>query len=45
MEYMIMPLKRYFDFSGRSRRMEYWMFFLFTMIVFGVLFAVMFAGA
>ncbi|MBX7457880.1 DUF805 domain-containing protein [Qipengyuania sp. 1NDH17] len=44
MEYMIMPLKRYFDFSGRSRRMEYWMFFLFTMIVFGVLGTVMIAG-
>lgn len=26
MDYMLMPLKRYFDFSGRSRRKEYWMF-------------------
>lgn len=26
MEYMIMPLKRYADFEGRSRRKEYWMF-------------------
>ena len=25
---MIMPLKRYADFHGRSRRMEYWMFTL-----------------
>jgi uncharacterized membrane protein YhaH (DUF805 family) len=25
-EYMTLPLKRYADFSGRSRRMEYWMF-------------------
>ena len=33
MEYMFMPLKRYFDFSGRSRRKEYWMFFLLMMIV------------
>ena len=33
MEYMFMPLRRYVDFSGRSRRMEYWMFFLFVMIV------------
>lgn len=24
-----MPLKRYFDFEGRSRRKEYWMFTLF----------------
>jgi uncharacterized membrane protein YhaH (DUF805 family) len=27
-EYMKMPLQRYADFSGRSRRMEYWMFFV-----------------
>lgn len=26
MEYMFMPLRRYADFSGRSRRKEYWMF-------------------
>jgi uncharacterized membrane protein YhaH (DUF805 family) len=32
MNYMIMPLKRYFDFSGRSRRKEYWMFVLFIFI-------------
>lgn len=28
MEYMLLPLKRYADFSGRSRRKEYWMFAL-----------------
>ncbi len=28
MEWMLMPLQRYADFSGRSRRMEYWMFAL-----------------
>lgn len=28
MNWMLLPLKRYVDFSGRSRRMEYWMFFL-----------------
>jgi uncharacterized membrane protein YhaH (DUF805 family) len=33
MEYMFLPLKRYFDFSGRSRRKEYWMFILFYAIV------------
>lgn len=33
MHWMILPLKRYFDFKGRSRRMEYWMFFLLNMIV------------
>ena len=26
MEWMLMPLKRYAEFSGRSRRMEFWMF-------------------
>lgn len=26
MEWMLLPLKRYADFSGRSRRMEFWMF-------------------
>ena len=33
MHWMILPLKRYFDFQGRSRRMEYWMFILLTTIV------------
>ena len=28
MEWMLMPLHRYADFSGRSRRKEYWMFAL-----------------
>ena len=32
MEWMLMPLKRYADFSGRSRRKEYWMFVLFMII-------------
>lgn len=26
MEWMILPFKRYADFRGRSRRMEFWMF-------------------
>lgn len=33
MEYMFLPLKRYAEFSGRSRRMEYWMFFVFNFLV------------
>jgi len=33
MEWMILPLKRYADFRGRSPRREYWMFVLFTFIV------------
>lgn len=28
LDWMLMPLKRYADFSGRSRRKEYWMFVL-----------------
>lgn len=37
MNYMFLPLKRYADFNGRSRRMEYWMFALFQLIFFGAL--------
>lgn len=33
MNYMLLPLKRYADFSGRSSRMEFWMFILFQIIV------------
>ena len=33
MEWMFMPLKRYADFSGRSRRMEFWMWQLFQVII------------
>jgi uncharacterized membrane protein YhaH (DUF805 family) len=33
MEYMLMPLRRYADFSGRSRRKEYWLFTLGIIIV------------
>jgi uncharacterized membrane protein YhaH (DUF805 family) len=28
MDWMLLPLKRYADFQGRSRRKEYWMFVL-----------------
>ncbi|MGX7925174.1 DUF805 domain-containing protein [Tsuneonella sp. HG094] len=37
MEWMILPFKRYAEFSGRSRRKEFWMFFLFNVIVYAVL--------
>lgn len=37
MEWMLLPLKRYADFNGRSRRKEYWMFMLLQMIVLVVL--------
>jgi len=33
MEWMLLPLKRYAEFSGRSRRKEYWMYALFLIIV------------
>ena len=33
MDWMLMPLRRYAEFSGRSRRKEYWMFFLGVFIV------------
>ena len=36
-EWMILPLKRYADFSGRSRRKEYWLWVLFQIIVLVVL--------
>jgi uncharacterized membrane protein YhaH (DUF805 family) len=36
MEWMIMPLKRYADFSGRSQRQEYWMFVLFNILFWAV---------
>ena len=33
MEWMLLPLRRYADFSGRSRRKEYWMFALFNLLI------------
>jgi len=33
MEWMLLPLKRFAEFNGRSRRKEYWMFFLFSILV------------
>lgn len=44
MGWMILPLKRYADFSGRSRRKEYWMFQLLNVIVMVLLIALMVAG-
>lgn len=32
MEWYLAVLKKYADFSGRARRKEYWMFFLFNVI-------------
>lgn len=44
MEWMLMPLRRYAEFSGRSRRKEYWMFSLMLMIVYSVLAGLMISG-
>lgn len=44
MEWMILPLKRYADFSGRSQRMEYWMYQLMWSLVMTVCLIVLFAG-
>ncbi|EJL22422.1 DUF805 domain-containing protein [Novosphingobium sp. AP12] len=37
LEYMLMPFRRYADFKGRSRRMEYWAFTLLNVIVYAVI--------
>ncbi len=42
MEWMFLPLKKYADFSGRARRMEYWMFYLLNIIT---IFALTIIGA
>lgn len=41
MEYMFMPLKRYAEISGRSRRMEFWMFAVLQFLI-GMVFIVLF---
>ncbi|MBI1212522.1 MAG: DUF805 domain-containing protein [Alphaproteobacteria bacterium] len=33
MDWMVLPYRRYFDFSGRSRRKEYWMFTLLQILI------------
>jgi uncharacterized membrane protein YhaH (DUF805 family) len=33
MHWMLMPLRRYADFSGRSRRKEYWSFALLNVLI------------
>lgn len=45
MEWMLMPLKRYAEFSGRSRRKEFWMFALLNVIVYAVIMALIFGMA
>jgi uncharacterized membrane protein YhaH (DUF805 family) len=48
MGYMFLPLKRYADFSGRSRRKEFWSWTLLNIIIIGGLMTfmvIMFASA
>lgn len=44
MEWMLLPFRRYAEFSGRSRRKEYWMFALLMTIVYVVFGALMFSS-
>ena len=44
MEWMLMPLRRYAEFSGRSRRKEFWMFALLVVIMEVVCFALILGG-
>lgn len=45
MEWMILPFRRYAEFSGRSQRMEYWMFTLLYVIALFLFGGIMIAGA
>jgi uncharacterized membrane protein YhaH (DUF805 family) len=37
MQWMLMPLRRYAEFAGRSRRKEYWMFALLNIVVWTII--------
>jgi uncharacterized membrane protein YhaH (DUF805 family) len=45
MHWMLMPLRRYAEFSGRSRRKEFWLWALLTTIVSTALIAIGLMGA
>ena len=45
MPWMFMPFRRYADFGGRSRRTEFWLFFLFLTLVYVALFTLIYAVA
>lgn len=44
MEWMLLPYRRYAEFSGRSRRKEFWMFQLLNLIVMAVLYTLVLSG-
>ncbi|MEW9856804.1 DUF805 domain-containing protein [Novosphingobium sp. M1R2S20] len=43
LEYMLMPFRRYAEFTGRSRRMEFWAFALLNVIVYAIITAIILA--
>ncbi|WP_299327362.1 DUF805 domain-containing protein [Parasphingopyxis sp.] len=43
MGYMFLPLRRYAEFGGRSRRMEFWMWTLFVFLLWVTYFILIFA--
>jgi len=45
LNYMFMPFRRYAEFSGRSRRMEFWAFGLFNVVVYAILAVIVFGTA
>ena len=45
MHYMLLPLRRYADFSGRSRRMEFWMWQVFKFLIVIAFYVLIFAVA
>lgn len=44
MDWMFLPLRRYADFKGRSRRKEYWSFTLFQLAVYALVVTPEFIG-
>ena len=44
MNWMILPFQRYAEFSGRSRRREYWSFALLGLLVYSVCLGLMLSG-
>lgn len=43
MDWMILPYQRYFEFTGRSRRKEYWMFTLLQFLIISAVVALAFS--
>lgn len=42
---MLLPFRRYAEFSGRSRRKEFWWFAVFNMIAYGIMTVILFGSA